>query len=171
MKLTKILSMLLVFVMVLCCLTACGGGGGEGDEDGGNAAADVKGAEQTWGNITLLVPEGMELKGGNILDENDPDVLNIHEKDNEFHYFMVTIYDEESCKNSISGTKDMNDEVKDVNLDVGGIKWTGVTYDVYGTPGLQVYAPINGKYALVSAYSYELDDDVTQAVLGSIKLS
>ena len=81
-----------VMAMLICCaaFVSCGGGDTKGsDANGGDAgnAASVSGKTQTWGNITVLVPDDMNFKGGSMLDEKDPNVVNISKKDNATNYF------------------------------------------------------------------------------------
>ena len=59
----KIIAVLMVLMLTLS-LCACG-------------SSSLKGEEQTWGNISVFVPEGWNLTGGDLLDENDPDKLSL----------------------------------------------------------------------------------------------
>ena len=162
-NLIKLIAIALIVSVVAVALASCGGNS-EGGSD--NAPA---GETQTWGNITVLVPDGMELKGGNILDENDPDVVNIHEKDNELHYFLITLGDsEDDAASSIEATKEYNEGAEDYTIDIGGVKWTGVKYDYMG-PVFQAYGTVNGQIVMVQCYGFESDGATTTAVLQSIK--
>lgn len=157
----------------MCCALASCGEKNDAASDGGDtpAAATVKGTTETWGNITVDVPEGMTLKGGSILDADDPDVVNISKDDNAMNYFLITINDdEEGVKEGVETTRESNDGAADVSFEAG-VNWTGVSYDFSGTPVMQVYGEFNGKYAVVQSYGFTPDDDVTKSILGSIKVA
>ncbi len=167
-SLIKFIAFALVVSVAVFAFASCGGKteGGDTESTADNAP---KGETQTWGNITIFVPDGMELKGGNILNENDPDVVNIHEKENEMHYYLVTLGDdEEDASSSIEATKEYNEGAEDITLDIGGVKWTGVKYDFMG-PVFQVYGTVNGQIVMVQCYGFESDSATTSAVLQSIK--
>ena len=164
-----------VMAMLICCaaFVSCGGGDTKSsDANGGDAgnAASVSGKTQTWGNITVLVPDDMNFKGGSMLDEKDPNVVNISKKDNATNYFLITINDdEEGVKSGVESTKKMNKGSEDVTFEAG-TKWTGVSYDYSGTPAFQVYGKVDGKYVVIQSFGFKTDDDVTTSVLGSLKV-
>lgn len=165
-----------VLALLLCCaaFASCGedNGGNSSAAGGDTPAADtVKGETQTWGNITVLVPEDMTLKGGNVLDEKNPDVVNIAKKDNAMNYFLITINDsEDGAKMGIDSTKEANEGSKDVEFEAG-VKWTGVSYEYSGSPAFQAYAEFDGRYAVVQSFGFATDDDVTTSVLSSLKVA
>ena len=138
---------------------------------GGLIPEKITGEEQTWGRYTLLVPDSTVLQGGNVLDPNDPDVMKLCDKNNDFHYLMFNIFSLESCLNSIKGTKEVNANAEDITLDLDGTVWTGVKYDSLGTDGFQMYAQLGGEAVLVSGYFYGYDSALVKAVLGSLKLN
>ena len=167
-SLIKFIAFALVVSVAIFAFASCGGKteGGDTESVADNAP---KGETQTWGNITIFVPEGMELKGGNILDENNPNVVNIHEKENEMHYFLVTLGDdEEDAASSIGTTKEFNEGAEDITFNFDGVEWKGVKYDFMG-PVFQVYAAVNGHIVMVQCYGFECDSATTAAVLQSIK--
>ncbi|MBQ7505081.1 MAG: hypothetical protein IJT79_07180 [Ruminococcus sp.] len=160
-----------VMALLLCCaaFASCGGDskGGDSGSDSGNSVA---GETQTWGNITVLVPDGMTLKGGSILDEKDPDVVNISKKDNATNYFLITINDtEDGAKSGLDSTKDANKDSKETTFEAGK-KWTAVTYEYSGSPAFQAYAEFDGRYAVVQSFGFASDDDTTTAVISSLKV-
>ena len=135
---------LMLAVLMVVSIAACGkndaasgsdtsSGASSGDAgDSGNVA--VQGKTETWGNITVAVPEGMNLKGGNALDENNPDVVNISEANNAMHYFLITVVDtEEQAASDIDSTREFNEGSQDVTVDAG-VQWKGVQYDYSGSP-------------------------------------
>ena len=158
-----------VMALLLCCAAFASCGGGDSKGDSGSGGSSVAGETKTWGNITVLVPEGMTLKGGNVLDEKDPDVVNISKKDNAMNYFLITINDtEEGAKSGLETTKDTN-KGKDATIDAGK-KWTAVTYEYSGSPAFQAYAEFDGRFAVVQSFGFATDDDTTTAVLSSLKV-
>ena len=77
-------------------MTACGDSSKADDNGTSSTAADsssaaedkeITGETKTWGVFTVLVPEGWELKGGNVLDENDQNVCSV--KKSDFSYFEL----------------------------------------------------------------------------------
>ena len=156
----------LVFVLLLGMLAGCS------DSSTPAAAEAVKGSVQTWGNISIFVPEGMTLSGGSLIDPEDPDSLWIQLDENQMHYFLVNIVDEETAVSSVDATKEMNDGAADVSVTIGSITWKGAAYKYAGmTDCFQMWASVNGKIALVQAAWYAYDGAEAKAVLESIKLS
>lgn len=162
----KVLGLILALILLVSLLSAC-------DKGAAPAAAEsVKGSVQTWGNISVFVPEGMTLTGGSLIDHDDPDALWIQLDENPMHYFLVNIVTQDVAISGVDTTKEMNSDTKDVTLDLGGNTWTGVTYKYAGMSDcFQMWAPMNGKIALVQAAWYAYDGAEAKAVLQSIKLS
>ena len=173
-KFMKITAIVMALALLVSVFASCGGGqdnGGNSADNGAAAADAVKGETQTWGNITVLVPEGMTLKGGNILDENNPDVVNISKSDNAMNYFLITINDDEDgVKSGIESTREGNDGAKDVTVDAGA-SWTGVTYEYSGMDVFQIYAEFDGRFAVVQSYGFAADSDTSKAILSSLKVA
>ena len=162
-----------VMAALMCCAVFAACGGNTDTDSNGNSStaqpAEVK--TETWGNITVAVPDGMTLKGGSIVDEKDPDVVNISKDDNAMNYFLITINDDEdSVKDGIEATREANDGAKDVSFDAGK-SWTGVSYDFSGTAVMQIYAEFDGRFAVVQSYGFASDDEATKSVLSSLKVS
>lgn len=168
----KLITFTAVVMAILCCfaMASCGGNSSSGDANSQSAQqAEVK--TETWGNITVAVPDGMKLKGGSVLDEKDPDVVNISKEDNAMNYFLITISDDEdSAKSGIEATREANKGAADVSIDAGA-KWTGVTYDFSGTDVMHIYATVDGRIATVQSYGFKSDDEVTKSVLSSLKVA
>ncbi len=163
-----------VMALLLCCaiFASCGDSSGSGSSSGGSSSAadTAAGKTETWGNITVLVPDGMTLKGGNVLDEKNPDVVNISKEDNAMNYFLITINDsEDGAKMGIDSTKEANEGSKDLSFDAG-VKWTGVSYEYSGSPAFQVYGEYDGRFAVVQSFGFGADEDVTKSVLSSLKV-
>ncbi len=176
MKTLKKALILLLALTLVFSFVACGGttpsNGSEDDGDNGGAGGDaVKGETRTWGNFTVLVPEGMTLKGGNLLNAEDPDCFNLHLTDNELHYVMIDLaLDEESAKDGVATTKEMNEDSdpKDVTL-TAGAAWTGVSYNYYGSCDcFQIYATVNGRVVVARGAYYAFDSATVKAILSSL---
>ncbi|MBQ8975616.1 MAG: hypothetical protein IJ072_07860 [Oscillospiraceae bacterium] len=180
----RIFALVLALMLMLAALSACGGkksgspaddaGNGDATEATESGAAEVAGAEETWGNITLLIPEGMTLKGGSLIDEDDPNVLSVTLDENETHYIMVNVVEEETAKTSIDTTKEMNasSDPEDVTVDACGVTWTGVAYKYAGMSDcFQLNGNVNGKTVLLSGGWFAYNDPTTTAVLGSLKVA
>ncbi len=171
-KLIKVTAAVMAVLMCCAVFAACGGNT-DTTPSGNNLSAaepaDVK--TETWGNITVAVPDGMSLKGGSVVDEKDPDVVNISKDDNAMNYFLITINDDEdSVKDGIKMTREGNDGAKDISFDAGE-SWTGVSYDFSGTAVMQIYAEFNGRFAVVQSYGFTPDDDAAKSVLSSLKVA
>ncbi|MBR2109265.1 MAG: hypothetical protein IJ932_04880 [Ruminococcus sp.] len=166
-KLIKITAVVMALLMCCAVFASCGGGKGG---DSGSADNSVAGETKTWGNITVLVPDGMNFKGGNVLDEKDPDVVNLSKKDNATNYILITINDdEEGAKSGLDSTKDANKGSKETTFEAGK-KWTAVTYEYSGSPAFQAYAEFDGRYAVIQSFGFATDDETTTAVLSSLKV-
>ena len=187
----KLLSLLLV-LMLLLALCACGGqaetqeaepaetaepagtaeseepaeepSGAESDAEG-LSVPEVAGDEEAWGNISVLVPEGMVLNGGSLIDKEDPNTLWVQAPGSMTPYFLISLYSEENAAGSIQTTKEMNGALDLDPFTLNGTEWTGVDYDSSGLPCFQVM----GGGFLVSSAGYAADDPVTLAVLASLK--
>ena len=191
---TKLLSLLLA-LMLLLALCACGGQtepqeaettettettepaepaeteepaeepAGAETAAGSLEAPDVAGSVETWGNISVLVPEGMVLNGGSLTDKEDPNTLWVQDPDSMTPYFLISLYSEENAASSIETTKELNDGQDITPFALNGVEWTGVDYDSGGLPCFQVM----GGGFLVSGAGYGLDDDAALAVLASLE--
>lgn len=162
----KITSLLIALVMVIGVLAACGA-------SGGNGGSSVKGEESSWGYYTkVFVPEGYVLKGGDMLNENDKTKMNINVENTSFTYYMFSIFDsEDSVTMSLDTTKEINEGAKDVTLDVGGVKWTGVAYNSLGVDCFSMYAVYGESYVLLNAAGNAYDGEITNAILSSLEIN
>ena len=186
-KILRGAALLLAAVLLVGTLAACGGNNAGSQASSQTAessqaetssqasepeASGVTGETQTWGNITLLVPEGMTLKGGSSIDPESKDALTLTLDENPAHYIMVTVVEPETAENSVATTKEMNNGASEVYLSTG-MGWNGVAYKYAGTTDcFQMYAKTgDGKKAvLVGAAWFAYDGDVASAVLNSIKV-
>ena len=169
-KAIKIISLTLALVIALFAFASCGSSS-EGGEETEKAADEVKGTEGTWGNITLLVPEGMVMTGGNLINEDDPDTVNLKKSDDEMTYIIVRIFDEESAKSSIDMTREINDNCEDLTFEGAGTTWSGVQYDSFGYDIFVVYGELGEKGVMITSCGFKSDSDIIKAVVDSIKLA
>ena len=186
-KFIKVGAITAAAILTVLCAAACQNGSDKKDDAssaGQSSAAESSAAESsaaessaaessaaTWGNITVAVPDGMTLTGGNVLDANNPDVLTIKKDDNELNYFLVTAGDDESsAKAGIESTREFNEGAKDVSVDAG-TTWTGVTYDYFDTPAFHIYGKVDGRVAVIQSFGFDVESDVAKSLLSSIKLT
>ena len=171
-KFIKISAVVLALLLCVAAFASCGGNGGSSSSGSDKPAADsVSGKTETWGNTTVLVPDGMTLTGGNVLDKENPDVVNIAKSDNAMNYFLITINDsEDGAKMGIDSTKEANKGSKDVSFEAG-VKWTGVSYEYSGSPAFQAYGEFDGRFAVVQSFGFATDDETTTAILSSLKVA
>lgn len=166
----KLIALILAALAAFAMLAACGGG--EGGGEGGGAA--VKGETQTWGNLTVFVPEGYALTGGSLLNKEDPDALQIYLETSPLHAFTVSVTDdEEEADGSLTATKEMNDAngaEGDVTFTAGGVTWTGYAYKYGNDDCFIAYGEVSGKWVLVSGGYSAYNSDEATAVLESIKV-
>ena len=164
-------------LLVSLGLTACGK-----DEDASTEAAtgaavtteaSVAGKTESYFNFaSVLIPDGMKLVEGKLAGHEDPDAFWIQLSDNEAHYYMVRIEDQETCVSSVKRSQLDNQGAKDVTVTAGDVTWTGVAYKYNDnmTDGFQIYGKLGEQYVLVSAGWHSVDEAATKAILSSIKL-
>lgn len=131
----------------------------------------VTGGEKSWGRYTMLVPDEMYLKGGSVLNSEDPKTLKLTDRAAPSHYFLFNLCPLENCLGSIEGTRSANEGAKDVSVELGGVEWKGVEYELTGTPAFQVAGEVNGESVLVSSFGYKADGNIAAYILSSIQLS
>lgn len=169
----KLTALLAAFLLVLGALTACSGQNSSSyllPESEIELDAN-KGALKTWGNITVLVPRGMTLTGGNTSDPQDPDFATVTKKDNTMNYILFIIGDsEDEAKSNIEEARSVGDNCKDISFDAG-TKWTGISYQYNGTDVVQVYGTVNGRIATVQCCGFTPDSEIVKAMLSSLKLT
>jgi hypothetical protein len=168
-KITKILALVLMLALTVTLFAACGGE--KTDADGDSGDAKVKGETQTWGNVTLFVPEEYTLNGGNVIDPEDPDVLTLNKGDSFRDYIMLSAnFTEDNATSSIDTTRSLNDGAEDIEIAAGANTWKGVAYNASGVDCISVYANIGEGYVVVSSAGLTKDDAVLSAVLESVQV-
>lgn len=145
-----------------------------GSEDGGSDAAGKgenydnvtpTGSSYTWGNITVNVPDGFETSNGNVANHEDKNSLSLTVGTK---YIMISIKDEEGCKNDVKISKEMNNG-SDASFTVNGTEWKGTEYDYSGSPCWQVYGTVNGTCYEVGCYGYDYSGEEALTVFSSLK--
>lgn len=134
-------------------------------------AAEITGAEQTWGIYTVMVPDGWKLRKGDVLDENAPEFCSV--KKSDFKYFDFMCEEENVQKQHYEyNKKTYTNEQKDIPATtIGSIEWTGFQYGNDFGGGFELYGKSGGKFLRVSCAGFSFDSPETQAVLGSLKIS
>ncbi|MBQ7715276.1 MAG: hypothetical protein IJT70_05340 [Clostridia bacterium] len=166
-KILKIFAVVMVLALVVTVFAACGDKKEGTDEDG--SADDAKGATQTWGNITIFVPEGYTLNGGDMFDKEDPDKLTLNKEGSSYDYVMVSAnFTEDEATTSIDTTKSFNDGCEDVEITAGANTWKGVAYNASGVDCISLYAQIGEGYVVLSSGGMSKDDATFKTILGSI---
>ncbi|NLT10390.1 MAG: hypothetical protein GXY08_12980, partial [Ruminococcus sp.] len=133
--------------------------------------ADLTGTEQTWGVFTLMVPDGWTLKGGDFLDENDPELCSV--KKSDFSYFDIKSEKEDVQQKQYEYNKNTyTNEQKDIPATtLGDIEWNGFQYGNDFGGGFELYGQSNGRFLRVSCAGFSFDSPEAQAILGSLKVS
>lgn len=165
---------LLSFALALCFAAACIpllSCSCSDDSDDQGDQLNVSGSEATWQELTVFVPDGMELVGGSALDASDPNTAWIQRKGDELSYFLINIVSKERIETTIKTTKDLNSG-EDIEFDAGNLHWKGVKYKYAGVSDcFQVYAEVDGHSVLVSGSRFAYDSAEAKAVLRSIKIA
>ena len=156
-KTVKIISIAVVLVMALALLASCGGGEG---------GASTSGETKTLNNITILVPDGFDIKEG-LIPTSTPVI--VYAKDQETKYVNINYCDSiEDAKTDTSFyVGDL--ETTDVKFDAAGITWEGVSYALGGWPMCDLYGTFGDQVVLCRASFFESDDATMRAIVDSIK--
>ena len=183
MKIRGIIPLLLALVLCVS-VCACGAAAKEGNESSAETiepAETTESQEQTeteqptetqtmsWGDWTIDVPGGFELKGGDFLDETDPRYFKV--KKSDFSYFDFKADGEERIMSNYNYNKETyTNEQEDVNSTFGGNEWIGFQYsDGFGGYGFEAYTTIDGEMIRVSSAGFAFDEDVVDTILSSLK--
>lgn len=179
-KMYKLFALLLAVAMLVSVMASCGENKDEAKSDTTSTAADegsgdsgVAGSEQTWGNLTVFVPDTMDFKGGDgTFDPDDKNTAWLNGKEKATDYIKVTILDsEDNAKSNVDTTKSMNESYKptDVKLSLSNGDWTGVYYSASGTDCIAMYSVIGGKVYYTMSAGFKESDETLKAVVESLK--
>lgn len=185
-RISKILALILALLMLVSVMAACGDKKDDPKSDSKSGdtskAADtddddddepsVAGSEQSWGEITVFVPDSMNMQGGNgSFDPDDPKTVWLYDNDKATNYIEVTILDsEDNAKSNVEMSKDVNTTYspEEIAFTAGG-EWNGIAYDAHDIPCTVAYTVIGDKVYYILAAGHEYDSDVMKAVLSSLK--
>ena len=179
-KMYKLFALLLAVAMLASVMTACGDKKDTAGSDitpaataDGNGDTGVAGSEQTWGNLTVFVPDTMDFKGGNgTFDPDDRNTVWLYGKEKVTDYIKITILDsEDDAKSNIETTYSMNEEYSPIEckLALSNGDWTGIDYSASGTDCVILYSVVVGKVYFTMSAGFPANSDVLNAVLESLK--
>ena len=154
-KYVKLIAVFLMFVMAATLLASCGGGGG------------TSGETKTMNNVTVLVPDGFDIKEG-LIPESTPAI--VYAKDQETKYVGVNFYDSVDEAKESMGYNIGDLETTDVKFDAAGVTWEGKAYDLGGWPMCDVIATIGDQVIMAHTSFFAQDDATMRAIVDSIKL-
>ena len=80
---------ILLTLAILFTLCACGK-----KEEAAPGKESITGKTETYGCFSVLVPEGMELEPGDLLDSSNPDAFTVMDSEEAFRYILVSANDE-----------------------------------------------------------------------------
>ena len=155
-KITKIISAILILVMAATLFAACGG------EGGGSTSGETK----TLNGVSILVPDGFDIKEG-MIPTSTPVI--VYAKDQETKYVNVNYCDsvDEAKTDTSYYVGDL--ETTDVKFDAAGITWEGVSYDLGGWPMCDLIGTFGDQVVLCRASFFTSDDATMRAIVDSIK--
>jgi hypothetical protein len=160
----KGLAVILCLMMAVGTLTGCGKEPAEPEEEeeeGSLEVPEIKGKEETIGAFTLLVPKGMEGE-----EDGSESSIILTDEDDSDNYIAICVADKSEAKDYVAALKEEDDNFKDAEYKIDGVKWTGVYYkDTF-----LVYGKIDKKTVVVTAEGYKYDDDIVVAVMASLEV-
>ena len=167
----KKLFALVLSVILVVALVGCGGSSAKTKGE-----AKMKGTTETWGEISVFVPDGFEFHGGNITGVDDTDEKQCYMKKDPqsmYDYIWIVVKDDEaSAKSNVETTKDVN-KAEDVTVKADNGEWTGCHYVYESYKGSvdcgAIYATVDGKTIQVNFAGYAPESKEMKAVLSSLK--
>ncbi|MCR4793394.1 MAG: hypothetical protein K5871_11630 [Lachnospiraceae bacterium] len=159
----KGLAVLLCLVMAMSVISGCGDSGGSGTEteEGVLEVPDVDGDEGSFGAISLLVPDDMAVKEG-----RSESILTLSDEDDEDSNFVIYVTEKEVAREYISSLIDEDFNYDEVEFTLDDVEWTGAAYK----RNFAVYAKVDKMIVIVIGQGYKYDEDITLAVLASLKI-
>ncbi|MBR6916981.1 MAG: hypothetical protein IKN38_02235 [Clostridia bacterium] len=172
-RITRTFVFVLTVTLTLGALASCGGAAdAESDmypeTDPPKDGKEVTGETMEWGDITVLVPEGYEFKGGDVFDPDDSKFFSV--KRSDFSYFDFQVHDgEDSAKGRVDQNRTLyTNGQQDAEVTYNGITWKGFSYDAMGTPAFELYAVIGDMAIKVASSGFDINGSVAEAILGSL---
>lgn len=135
------------------------------------APKEITGTQQTWGIFTVLVPDDWTLRGGNFIDEEDPDICKVMESD--FYYFEFKNEKEDTQKSQYEYNKKTytNEQFDLPSTVLNGIEWNGFQYGNDFGGGFELYGQSGGRFLRVSCAGFSFDSQEAQKILSSLTVS
>ena len=158
---------ILLTIAMLFTLCACGK-----KEEAAPGKESITGKTEIYGCFSVLVPEGMELEPGDLLDSSNPDAFTVRDSEEAFRYILVSANDEIWIDEGMDFTKELNDECEfvDCSLPLGNTTFTGFSYVSSGVDCLELKGCIDGVFLQVTAGLVKPTDGRLQAILESIEI-
>lgn len=184
----KNLFTILLAALLVVSLASCGSEKGNADETGSLDIESQEGfsdiseysveqtedGEQTWGNITAVVPAGFTMTHGTVGDYENENSVSIYETANMLKYCYIFVQSEEEIDASITSTKenfassyDITD-ITDFTTDTA--TWTGISYGEGDMVFTYLKGQIGEKFVQVQMCGMERDSEVALKILNSIKV-
>ena len=132
----------------------------------------MDGATETeWGDFVVSVPQGYELKGGDVFDDTDPNIFKVMKSDFDYIEFKSES-DKQMMQNYNYNHDTYTNEQQDLpKVDYAGVDWTGFQYgDGFGGYGFEMYGKIGDKNIRISAAGFAYDSEEAKGIIGSLKL-
>lgn len=125
---------------------------------------NVPGEKQTWGDITVFVPDEMNIEGG-----ADQKSVCLYMNNDDTRFFKVSIVDsEEIAKSSIEAAKATEEKYQTVEVTGENMTWEGIAIS-QGMHGFFIYSIIGDKVYYVEGNRMIYDNDIIKAVLVSLE--
>ena len=158
---------ILLTIAILFTLCACGK-----KEEAAPGKESITGKTEIYGCFSVLVPDGMELEPGDLLDSSNPDAFTVRDSEEAFRYILVSANDEIWIDEGMDFTKELNDgcEFVDCSLPLGNTTFTGFSYVSSGVDCLELKGCLDGVFLQVTAGLVKPTDGRLQAILESIKI-
>lgn len=169
---------LALFIAALMVFGLCACGSEEKTETNDEAVQteekqELKGEETTWGNITLLLPDGMVLVEGSLGNDTDKNALTLQKDGDSFTYIMVSINEESFIDDGLNATKEFNSdcEFSDVSFELSNGTFSGFGYESYGYNMICLKGALSNGFVQITTCRFDKDDATLAAVLESLTIA
>ena len=124
---------------------------------------DEEGERAAVNKLSAVVPEGLEL--------NTEYSMIIDVTDGAGGSLTAYLETEEYVKEKVDDAKKAyaDNDVKEVEFDLGGVTWKGVSYVFYDSDYFVIYADVDGRCIYASSSKYGYDSSAARTLLSSIK--